>query len=132
MKVDVYLNLHRSTDTTRVYSIRSREKESYGKVIGYSSSVSLIDCEFVVSEKGQVRVKREQSKLVHAVIRGTLIDFEPFETNAASYVGYCPYQSQAPHFYCIETAKFSSSENNTPIYRALRVNCLPNYVLAIQ
>ncbi|MCG9692017.1 hypothetical protein L1D55_09685 [Vibrio sp. Isolate22] len=132
MKVDLYLNLHRSTDTTRVYSIRSREKESYGKVIGYSSSVSLIDCEFVVNEKGQARVKREQSKLVHAFIRGTLIDFEPFETNAASYVGYCPYQSQAPHFYCIETAKFSSSENNTPIYRAIRVNCLPNYVLAIQ
>ncbi|MFA0378307.1 hypothetical protein [Vibrio sp. 10N.222.54.A3] len=68
MKVDVYLNLHRSTYTMRVYSIRSREKESYGKVIGYSSSVSLIDCEFVVSEKGQARVKREQSKLVHAVV----------------------------------------------------------------
>ncbi|USD59027.1 hypothetical protein J4N45_10845 [Vibrio sp. SCSIO 43140] len=130
MKVDVYLNLHRSTDAERVYSIRSREKATYGKVIAYSSKISLRDCQFVVSAKGQARVRKEKSKLVHAVIRGTLIDFEPLVN--ARYVGYCPYQSTEPSFYFLSSPNFRLAAEKTAINKAQRVNCLANFVVAIQ
>lgn len=132
MKVDVYLNLHLSTVDGRVYSIRSREKGSdYGKVVAYSSTISLRDCQFIVSEKGQARVRKEKAKLVHAVIRGTLIDFTEIDSTVSVFIGYCPYQTSLPSFYRIDTPKFSTTENKSAINRANRVNCLPNSVIAI-
>lgn len=130
MKVDVYLNLHRSTDAQRVYSIRSREAHSYGRVVAYSSKISLRDCQFVVSAKGQARVRKESAKLVHAVIRGTLMDFEPLAN--AHYVGYCPYQATEPSFFSLSSPSFRLAVEKTPINKAKRVNCLANFVVAIQ
>jgi hypothetical protein len=67
MKVDVYWNLHR-----QLFSIRSREKETYGRVISHAPSLGLYWPKPVVSEAGRQRVLREGKKNVHAVIRGEL------------------------------------------------------------
>lgn len=64
MRVDVYKNTHRDT-----FSIRSREKDSYGKVIGHTNSIFLRNVRFVVSQAGKNRVRREKKKNVHAVLR---------------------------------------------------------------
>lgn len=67
MKVDVYWNLHR-----RLFSIRSRETGSYGRVISHAPFLGLYNPRPVVSEAGRQRVIREGRKNVHAVIRGEL------------------------------------------------------------
>ena len=67
MKVDVYWNLHR-----RLFSIRSRERGSYGRVISHAPFLGLYNPRPVVSEAGRQRVIREGRKNVHAVIRGEL------------------------------------------------------------
>lgn len=128
MLVDVYLNLHKSTATNRVYSIRSREKGSYGKVIGYESEITLKDCKFVVSHRGREKVRAAKAKLVHAVIRGTLVKHTPLTMQ--SYIGYCPYQSIGPNFYAIDQKKMSASEKSVPVKSAEWVLCLADCVEA--
>ena len=67
-RTDIYFNLHK-----KKLSVRSREKESYGRVISHEDAVLLTNCRFVVSEAGRQRVVRERKKNVHAVVRGDLI-----------------------------------------------------------
>lgn len=67
MKVDVYWNLHKQT-----FSIRSREKGDYGRVIRHADHVHIRNPTAVVSKAGRERVLREKKKNVHAVIRGEL------------------------------------------------------------
>jgi hypothetical protein len=69
MKVDVYWNLHKQT-----FSIRSREKEDYGRVIRHADHVHIKNPTAVVSKAGRERVLREKKKNVHAVIRGELVE----------------------------------------------------------
>lgn len=69
MKVDVYWNLHKQT-----FSIRSREKEDYGRVIRHADHVHIRNPTAVVSKAGRERVLREKKKNVHAVIRGELVE----------------------------------------------------------
>lgn len=66
-KVDVYWNFH-----DNIWSIRSRETESYGLVIDHQERVVVEDVEFVVSEKRRQDVLEEGVKNVHAVVRGVI------------------------------------------------------------
>jgi len=96
MKVDVYWNLHKQT-----FSIRSREREDYGRVIRHADHVHIKNPTTVVSKAGRERVLREKKKNVHAVIRGVLIGTDPhrrsFDTCAQRTTGahiwyYNPYE----------------------------------------
>jgi hypothetical protein len=67
MKVAVYWNLHK-----KLFSIQSRKKENYGKVINYVNSVVINSLNFVVRKSGREKVLKENSKNVHAFVIGTL------------------------------------------------------------
>jgi len=69
MKVAVYWNLHKDC-----FSIQSREKENYGKVIAHIDSVALIKPKFVVRQAGREKVLKEGNKNVHAFVVGHLDD----------------------------------------------------------
>lgn len=84
MKVDVYFNLHK-----KVFSIRSREKETRGKVIKHTDNATIKNAKFVVSEKGRQRVLRERRKNVHAQIRGDLVSSGDINNPKKAY--YNPY-----------------------------------------
>ena len=66
-KVDVYWNSREEE-----WSIRSREKQDYRKVIFTTPFTVLLDPTFIVSVSGRQRVLRTGHKNVHAVVRGTL------------------------------------------------------------
>ena len=64
-QVAIYRNLQKNC-----LSIQSRERENYGKIIGYCKSIFLKRPKFVVREKGRLRVLKEGRKNVHAFIVG--------------------------------------------------------------
>ena len=68
-RCEVYYNLHK-----KCFSIRSLEKEDYGKVVMHANEVVMDDVKFVVREGGRKQVLREGRKNVHAFVRGTLVD----------------------------------------------------------
>lgn len=61
-KVRVYKNL-----TNGLWSIKDLAN---GYVLGHAEHVVLVNCNFVVSEKGKERVVRERKKYVHAFVEG--------------------------------------------------------------
>jgi len=63
--VDVYWNLHK-----KCFSVKSRARGSYGRVIAHAQNIGLTAVTFIVSEKGRQRVLQEQCKNVHAYLRG--------------------------------------------------------------
>jgi hypothetical protein len=67
MKVDVYRNLNKDC-----FSVRSREKEDYGKVNHYADLVVVNDVEFVVQDSGYERFEETQQKNIHAFVRGIM------------------------------------------------------------
>lgn len=67
MRIDVYRNLHKDC-----YSVRSREPESYGKVIAHMETVYVRDATFVVQPAGQRRARETGIRNVHAFVRGNL------------------------------------------------------------
>jgi hypothetical protein len=72
MKCDIYFNLHK-----HLLSIRSRERETYGIVVGHKNHAMLRNVSFVVNKAGRERVLREKKKNVHAYCRGELIKSPP-------------------------------------------------------
>lgn len=64
-KVKVYFNLHK-----KCYSIKDIKT---GLVVAHSNEVTLVNCEFRVSESGRQRVLREQRKNVHAYVIGEYV-----------------------------------------------------------
>ena len=64
-QVAIYRNLQKNC-----LSIQSRERENYGKIIGYCKSIFLKRPKFVVREKGRLRVLKEGRKNVNAFIVG--------------------------------------------------------------
>ena len=118
MKVDVYWNLHKQT-----FSIRSREKEDYGRVIRHADHVHIRNPTAVVSKAGRERVLREKKKNVHAVIRGQLIEAsEPgawwdmaFRNMAERYLWhYNPYEYD--QFVCVNADDLWPVEKNVANY----------------
>lgn len=90
MKVDIYKNIRK-----KCYSIKSREKENYGRVIDHKTKATIRDVKFVVSEKGRDAVRQTKQKNVHAVLRGYLAE----NSNIAGFgppipVFYNPYAHQ--------------------------------------
>ena len=67
-KVDVYWNLLK-----KCWSVRSREGDTYGKVVDHLDSCVIVKTKFVVNPKGRERGLREQRKNVHAFVRGDLL-----------------------------------------------------------
>lgn len=53
----------------KVYSLKSRRTEDYGKVLLHAAEISASFCTFHVSKPGRQRTKETGQKNVHAVIR---------------------------------------------------------------
>jgi hypothetical protein len=62
MTMDIYWNSHKNLFSCRIN----------GKVLYHVKEMFLIDCKFIVSEKGRKRVIKSKVKNVHAVIRGKI------------------------------------------------------------
>lgn len=85
MKVYVYKNLHKNC-----WSVRSREGETYGKVIEHAENIFLKNCGFRVGRVGQQRVREEKRKRVHAGVTGEIFwsDGDWYAQNAGCSWGY--------------------------------------------
>mgnify|MGYP003122855933 CR=1 FL=1 len=90
MKVDIYKNLHLSRKMGRnMFSVKNR---STGRVEWkQSGGIALNNVLFLVSKKGNQRVRSEKSKNVHAFVRGHVIDSEDVPTNFDGTIFYNPY-----------------------------------------
>lgn len=116
MDVDVYKNLN-----DECLSIRSREPESYGRVVDHREQCVVDDVEFVVQPAGRDRVREEQRKNVHAFVRGTIIDDQSWEPDNATAVTYDPYRFDS----------FVTAGSHVPVSSAERVLVRPDGVRAI-
>ena len=88
MKVAAYWNLHKN-----IFSIQSREKENYGKVISHVNSVVIALPKFVVRQAGREKVLETKQKNVHAFIVGHLLPGEfIIPKEKPSLVYYNPYK----------------------------------------
>jgi hypothetical protein len=91
VKVAAYWNLHKN-----IFSIQSREKENYGKVISHKDSVVIVLPKFVVRQAGREKVLKTKQKNVHAFVVGhMLLDNESFMFGAydkPSLVYYNPHK----------------------------------------
>ena len=85
MKVFVYRNLHQ-----KCWSVKSLEKESYGRVLFHTMEITLRDCELKVSESGRQKVLLEKRKNVHAGVVG-YIDAKVNKTGSLE-ITYNPYK----------------------------------------
>ena len=88
MKVDVYYNLHR-----KCLSIRSRETETYGRVIAHKPSAFISNARFVVQPAGLKKARDTGVKNVHAFVRGEW-DGEPVDISYGewSVIRYNPFK----------------------------------------
>lgn len=87
MKVFVYYNLHK-----HVFSIKAMEGDRKGRVVGYSTHITLSDAIPKVSEAGRQRVIRERKKNVHAGIVGIVESLGDMGVQAGQPVTYNPYK----------------------------------------
>lgn len=86
-KVFVYYNLHK-----HVFSIKAMEGDRKGRVVGYSTHITLSDAIPKVSEAGRQRVIRERKKNVHAGIVGIVESLGDMGVQAGQSVTYNPYK----------------------------------------
>lgn len=97
VKVGVYFNLHKNC-----FSVMSREKYNYGKILFHSNHVDLKDVNFKVRQAGRNKVIKEQRKNVHAFCYGKIfINNNNIVMNKA--VSYNPYK--ASHFFSVNDNK---------------------------
>lgn len=137
-RIDLYLNLHKSSQNNRVYSLRSRETEDRGKVFDYTSFCLLGHSTFHVSQPGRIKVRKFQRKLVHAVIRSDqlisvsqpeIMAFLKQHQQSASFIGYCPYQTDT--FCLLDDAMVSQSTTRVPITEARNIIVMNDRIYAI-
>jgi len=81
-KIEVYFNLHKKT-----WSVRQS-----GRVVGHTDSIQVKNPQYVVSQKGNERVRREQKKNVHAFVRGYVIEGLPYIPKGQKMITYNPYK----------------------------------------
>lgn len=118
MKVDIYWNLHRGG-----FSIRSRETETYGKVLAHmkdpNTTLLIWQPEYVVQKAGHEKVLREQKKNVHAFIRGTIDGmFEGMnieQMNAAAPTAKNGWDRRAVSYNPYKMDSFYERETEAPI-----------------
>ena len=84
-KIEVYFNLHKKT-----WSVRQS-----GRVVGHTDYIQVKNPQFVVSQKGNERVRREQKKNVHAFVRGYITDSLPLFPQQQKFVSYNPYKNSS-------------------------------------
>lgn len=87
MRVAVYFNL-----TKNIFSVQSREKESYGRVIDHVESVVLKAPKFVVRQAGRNKVIKDQQKNVHAFVVGTISKTGVDTASLEEVMTYDPYK----------------------------------------
>lgn len=83
--VDVYRNLKNGC-----LSVRSRESETYGKVLSHVDSLGVVNVEFVIQDGGQERAKQTQRRNVHALVRGERDD--SVEIESPVHITYNPFE----------------------------------------
>jgi len=84
-KIEVYFNLHKKT-----WSVRQS-----GRVIGHTNYIQVKNPQYVVSKKGNERVRREKKKNVHAFVRGYVTESLPYMPNRQKFVSYNPYKNNS-------------------------------------
>ena len=84
-KIEVYFNLHKKT-----WSVRQS-----GKVIMHTNYIQVKDPQYVVSQKGNERVRREKRKNVHAFVRGYHMSELPLMPSQVQFVSYNPYKNSS-------------------------------------
>ena len=84
-KIDVYFNLHKKT-----WSVRQS-----GKVVQHTNFIQIREPQYVVSQKGNERVRREKKKNVHAFVRGYVEDRLPVFPSKNTFVTYNPYKNDS-------------------------------------
>jgi hypothetical protein len=84
-KIEVYFNLHKKT-----WSVRQS-----GKVIMHTNYIQVKDPQYVVSQKGNERVRREKKKNVHAFVRGYHMSELPLMPSQVQFVSYNPYKNNS-------------------------------------
>ena len=96
-RVALYYNLHKEC-----WSVQSREKPDYGKVIAHVDEALLFDAKYVVRQTGRNKVLKEGRKNVHAFVVGTWIPFEIISSlqMKLKHVKYNPYKHS--EFQCCE------------------------------
>jgi len=87
MKVAVYYNLHKHT-----FSLQSRNKEDYGRVIDHIDHVILKNVKFTVREAGRQKVLNEKKKNVHSFAVGELVSRVGLDRGPVVEVTYNPYK----------------------------------------
>ena len=96
MKIEVYYNLHK-----QLFSVKSRQKDDYGKVIRHTLGVVIISPTFAVRQAGRLKVLKEKVKNVHAFVRGEeLLDYI-IPSGNRRLVTYNPYKHE--HFVFTDT-----------------------------
>lgn len=106
-RVRVYRNLNRrATDhSSPIYSVQSMGARK--RVVSHAGRVTLTDVKFIVSMKGNARVRQEKRKMVHAYVEGKPTSQHVHEDGLrAAY--YNPYK----------TTSFVDAETGEPIYSA--------------
>ena len=98
MKVAVYYNLHKHT-----FSLQSRNKEDYGRVIEHSDHVILKNVKFTVREAGRQKVLNEKKKNVHSFAVGELVQGVDLQSGPSVPVSYNPYRGAS--FYNKDTGE---------------------------
>jgi hypothetical protein len=119
MKVAAYFNLHKN-----IFSLQSREKDNYGKVIGHVESVVIKSPKFVVRQAGREKVLKDKTKNVHAFVIGYVVDSvdtynqeKPVTYNPYKYSTFVVKDTEQP----IEQAEYAVLRlglKNTPIIGA--------------
>ena len=84
-KIEVYFNLHKKT-----WSVRQS-----GRVVGHTDYIQVKNPQYVVSQKGNERVRREKKKNVHAFVRGYITDSLPLFAKQQKFVSYNPYKNSS-------------------------------------
>jgi hypothetical protein len=116
MKIEVYYNLHH-----KIFSIKSRQGENYGKVIKHSPRVVVISPTFAVQQAGRKRVLETKQKNVHAFVRGHDLLEYIIPNGNKRLVTYDPYKYE--HFVFTDTKEriysadmaILSKINNKPV-----------------
>jgi hypothetical protein len=98
MKVAVYYNLHKHT-----FSLQSRNKEDYGRVIEHAEHVILKNANYVVRTSGRNKVLQEKKKNVHAYVVGEVVEGITGPRYQEKTVTYNPYKAKS--FYIKETGE---------------------------
>jgi hypothetical protein len=99
--------VHRNLNKPPYWTVKARNGEDAGLVIGYDKTVHLRNVTFVVGEKSRQRVLASGQKNVHAGVVGNIVD-GGMDTNGWIPVTYNPYTNRT----------FVRMDNGEPIFKA--------------